>query len=287
MANTSIVEYMNEESVKLNLQKTLGKKTGQFIATVASLYNSIDKLQECDKRNVMLACLTATSLDLPVNPNLGFAYIIPYKNVAQFQIGFKGFIQLAQRSGQFKTINVTDVREGEIESMDRMTGKMSFSWIEEGREKAKTIGYVGYMELINGFSKTLYLTTAELKDHGVKYSQTMKKGYGLWVDEFDSMAKKTIIKLLLSKYAPLTVEMQKAQLADQSIIKGEDDYQYIDNEVETPEDVAKDKEHNRIMLHIQTSKTLAELEKCKKHLVNDEQLKAYADKELEVQNEAA
>jgi len=239
MANTSIVEYMNEESVKQNLKKTLGNKTGQFIATVASLYNSIDKLQECDKRNVMLACLTATSLDLPVNPNLGFAYIIPYRDkvkgmVAQFQIGFKGFIQLAQRSGQFKTINVTDVREGEIESMDRMTGKMSFSWIEEGREKAKTIGYVGYMELINGFSKTLYLTTAELKAHGVKYSQAMKKGFGLWVDEFDSMAKKTIIKLLLSKYAPLTVEMQKAQLADQSIIKGEDDYQYIDNEVETP-----------------------------------------------------
>lgn len=240
--STSIVEYMNQDVVKTNIQKTLGLKTGQFIATVASLYNSNEKLQECDQKSVMLACLTATSLDLPINQNLGFAFIIPYKKswkndrdewenmmLAQFQIGYKGFIQLAQRSGQFRTINVTDVREGEIESMDRMTGEIKFKWLSDGRSKAKIIGYVGYMELINGFSKALYMTHEELDFHGKQFSQTYKKDFGLWKDNFDAMASKTVIKLLLAKYAPLTVEMQKAQLADQSIVKGEDDFEYVDN----------------------------------------------------------
>ena len=238
----------------------------------------------------MLACLVATSLDLPINQNLGFAYIIPYKDkkkgmVAQFQMGYKGFIQLAQRSGQFKTINVSDVREEEITHMDRMTGDIEFKWEEEGRDKLKIIGYVGYIELTNGFSKTMYMTVGELKAHGVKFSQTYKRGFGLWKDEFDAMAKKTILKLVLAKYAPLTVGMQKAQLADQSVVKGEDSFQYIDNEVVTPEDIAEEKEHTRIMTHIKNSNTLTELEECEKHLVNDEQLKAYAKRKKVISNE--
>lgn len=289
MANTSIVEYMNQDVVKSNIQKTLGKRTGQFITTVASLYNSSDRLQECDQRSVMLACLTAASLDLPINQNLGFAYIIPYNDrnkgmVAQFQMGYKGFIQLAQRSGQFKTINVTDVKEGELKSTDRMTGAMQFEWLQEGREKAKTIGYVGYMELINGFNKSLYMTVDELKAHGLQYSQTFKKGFGLWKDNFDAMAHKTVVKLLLAKYAPLTVEMQKAQLADQSIVKDEDDFEYIDNKIVTPEETAKEKENARIMEHIANSRLLEDLEKCKEYLVTDEQKAAYEAKEQELQS---
>ena len=293
--STSIVEYMNQDSVRINIQKTLGEKTGQFISTVASLYNSVEKLQECDQKSVMLACLTATSLDLPINQNLGFAYIIPYgqkykddkgiwqtRMIAQFQLGYKGFIQLAQRSGQFKTINVTDVREGEIESVDRLTGEIKFKWLQENRDKAKVIGYIGYMELLNGFSKTLYMTMDELKAHGLKFSQTFKKGFGLWKDEFESMASKTIIKLLLAKYAPLTVEMQKAQLADQSLVKDENDFEYLDNGVVTPEEVANDKEDARIKKHISESRNLEDLAKCKEYLVTDDQRDLYIIKEKEL-----
>lgn len=297
--STSIVEYLNQDSVKENIQKTLGKRSGQFISSVASLYNSIEKLKECDQKSVMLACLTAASLDLPINQNLGFAYIIPYlqkykddkgvwqeKLVAQFQMGYKGFIQLAQRSGQFKTIHVSDVKEGELKKIDRMTGTLTFEWVEEGREKLKTIGFVGYIELINGFNKPMYMTIDELKQHGLKFSQTYKKGFGLWRDEFDAMARKTMIKLLLARYAPLTVEMQKAQLADQSIVRDENNFEYIDNdnEIEKPEDIARQKEHTRVMTHISESRSLEDLAKCKDHLVNDEQKNAYQQKEKELQS---
>ena len=287
--NQSIVEFMSQPATRENIQKTLGERSGQFVASVASLYNTVDKLQECDKKSVMLACLVATSLDLPVNPNLGFAYIIPYKDknkgmVAQLQLGYKAFIQLAQRSGKVKTINVTDVREGEVKEFNRMTGGISFEWIQdsEARKKTKIIGYLAYIELLNGFSKNLYMTVSELTEHGLQFSQTFKKGYGLWKEDFDSMASKTVIKLLLAKYAPLSVEMQTAQLADQSIVKGDNDFEYVDNKVLTAGDVAKDKENTKIMKHIAESKTIEDLEKCKDYLTTDEQNDMYIAKEAEL-----
>jgi len=273
--NQSIVEYMAGESVKNNIRETLGKKTPQFIASVASLVNSNEMLATADRKSVLLACLTAASLDLPINQNLGFAFIIPYKRkdgtlVAQFQMGAKGFVQLAMRSGQFKTINVSDVKEGEIEDYDRLTGEYTFSWLDDtDRAKAQVIGYVAYMELVNGFRKTLFMSKQELTKHGMRFSQTMKKGYGLWKDDFDSMAKKTVIKLLLSKYAPLTVDMQKATLADQSIVE-ESGYDYVDNQLPDPKEVAHEKEVARIKKHIKNSKTPEELEQCFEAITEDD-----------------
>jgi len=216
-------------------------------------------------------------MDLPINQNLGFAYIIPYKGNAQFQMGYKGFIQLAQRSGQFKTINVSDVRTGEITKIDRLSGEIQFEW-KEDRLKLPVIGYVGYMELTNGFKKTLYMTIEELKAHGLRFSQTMKKGFGLWTSDFDAMASKTVIKLLLAKYAPLTVDMQTAQLADQAIIKGQDEFEYTDNVPELPEEVAKEKEKERLKKHINDSKSVKELNKCLEFLADDETKKLYQEK---------
>ncbi len=186
-------------------KEVLGRKSAGFIASLLSVVSTNDLLSQADPKSILNAAMIAATLDLPINQNLGFAYIIPYNDrksgmvLAQFQMGYKGFIQLSMRSGQFKTINVTDVKEGEIEGRNRLTGEIKFSWKDAGRDKLKTIGYVAYMSLINGFEKTLYMTVEELQNHGMQYSQSMKKGYGLWKDDFDAMASKTVTKFLLSR----------------------------------------------------------------------------------------
>lgn len=268
---TSIVEYMGRESVKSNIQDTLGKKTSQFIASVASLVNSNPAIAECEQKTILSSCLVAAALDLPINQNLGFAYIIPYNNrnkgvkEAQFQMGYKGFIQLAMRSGQFKTINVTEVREGEMKGNNRLTGEMEFEWIEgDERFNAPVIGYVAYMRLINGFEKQLYMTTEELKKHAGRYSQSYKRNaqnMNIWRDDFDVMAKKTVIKQLITKYAPMKVEMERAVLADQAVMT-DDGYYYPDNEPVDAEKHAQEVERNRIVKHIQNAQTIEELHEC-------------------------
>lgn len=240
----SIAQYMSQDVTRKMIEETLGKRSQQFITSVVSLVNNNHVLKEADKKSVMSACLLAATLDLPINQNLGFAYIIPYKDknqggiqIAQFQIGYKGFIQLAMRSGEFAKLNVTDVKEGEIKGVNRLTGDMIFEWLEdEAREKAVTIGYVAYMELSNGFNKQYYQSIPQLQKHGKRFSKSFRKGYGLWVDDFESMAKKTVLKTLLSKYAPMSVAMSKAQVADQAVVDG-DRLDYPDN---TPDDVVID-----------------------------------------------
>jgi recombination protein RecT len=197
---------------------------------------------------VMFAGLKATSLGLPLDNNLGFAYVIPYKNnrenktEAQFQLGYKAVVQLAIRSGQFKTINVTDVREGELKGRNRMTGELDFEWIDDDAVRCKlpVVGYVGYFKLLSGYSKTTYWSIDELKQHGLKYSQTYKKGYGVWTDNFDQMCRKTVIKLMLNKGdAPMSVEMQQAIKYDQSVILDENgNHRYVDNQKPSASDMA-------------------------------------------------
>ena len=222
------------------LTDVLREKKNSFVSNVVALVSNSTALQACEPLSIIYAGIKATALDLPLDQNLGFAYVIPYKDnkanktVAQFQIGYRGLIQLAQRSGQFETINVRDVREGEIISEDFVSGKIQFEKLKENREQAKIIGYVAYFKLINGFEKMSYWTIEEIHQHGKKFSQTFKKGYGLWNDDFEAMAKKTVIKLLLSKYAPMSVDMVGAIKSDQSVIsdKGEE---YIDNQEDNSE----------------------------------------------------
>ncbi len=272
---------IQSEYTQQRFHDVLGKKATTFIASLLAVTVNNDSFAHVDAQTVLSAAMTAATLDLPINPNLGFAYVIPYKGQAQFQMGYKGFVQLAMRSGQFKTINVSDVREGEIEKIDHLTGEITFAW-KEDREKLSIIGYVAYMRLINGFEKSLYMTKSDLLGHGTKYSQTMKQGFGLWKTDFDAMAKKTVIKLLLSKYAPLTTDMQKAQLADQAVIDGEDNYNYPDNTPLLPEGIAAEKEKARILKHIEESKTLAELQKCEEFIIDDETRALYEAKKGEL-----
>jgi len=232
-----IKQQLNSESSIKKFEEMLGKNARAYITSVISSVASNDSLQQCDPTSLLLAVGTAASLNLPVNPNLGFSYIVPYNSKkgkqAQFQIGYKGLIQLSQRSGLFKTINCTEVKEGEIVEHDRLTGKIKFNWLDDQeRDKQKVVGYVAYFELLNGFSKSLYMTMSNIQKHATKFSKSYKSGFGVWKDDFDAMAKKTVIKLLLSKYAPMTVEIEKAVTFDQSIQQEENEPFYIDNKSE-------------------------------------------------------
>lgn len=277
----SITQALNSPDSKNKFQELLGKRASQFITSVLAVVNNSKLLQSANWESIYSAAITAATLDLPINPNLGFAYIVPYGKEAQFQIGYKGFIQLAQRSGKFKTINVTDVREGEIEDFDRLTGSIQFNWIKEDREKKPVVGYVAYFELLNGFSKLLYMTVDELNAHGVKYSQTAKKGFGLWKDNFSSMASKTTIKLLLSKYAPLSTQMEVALTTDQAIING-DNLNYVDNESSINVEAAPKKSELHLFIENEVE-TIEALQAIEKNIQTEEEQLAF-DIKMEMLN---
>lgn len=223
---TTVSSIVNIPAVGKRFSDILGKKSAGFISSLVSL-SKTKALSVAEPNSVVASALVAATLDLPIVPTLGFAAIVPFydskKNLtlASFQVMTKGLIQLSQRSGQYKTINVTEVFEGDIKSYNRFTGEIEFNTDNTPDITTQPIGYVAYMKLTNGFEKYLYMSIEDLKAHGLRYSQTYKKGYGLWVDNFDAMARKTCLKLLLSKYGPLSVDtqMQLALQADQAAIR--------------------------------------------------------------------
>lgn len=237
-------QTITNPSTQKYLADVLGERKGSFVNNLTALVANNAQLQECVPLTVMFAALKATALNLPLENSLGFAYCIPYRNnkdnttVAQFQLGYKGFKQLALRSGQFAIIpNATDIKEGELKSRNRLTGECTFEFIENDveRAKAKTIGYASYFKLLNGAESTFYMSIEEMESHALRYSQTYRskneytKKSSKWSTDFDDMAKKTVIKLNLSKNAPLSVEMQDAIKADQSVMYEANKYEYTDN----------------------------------------------------------
>lgn len=280
----------SRDEVKAKFQELLGKRASAFMTSVLQIVSSNHLLQKADPNSIYQCAALAATLDLPLNQNLGFAYIIPFNEkakdnkparvVAQFQIGYKGFKQLALRSGQFLSMNATDVRDGEIKSRNRLSGEIEFQWIQDEaeREKAKIVGYVSYFKLLNGYEKTFYMTTEKVHAHAKRYSQTFKKGYGQWQDDYDSMALKTVTKLNLSKDAPLSVDMQKAIVTDQSVVTDAEtqDVQYIDNEVDEA-----NPEVERVTLMIGDAKTLEDLEAIGKY-VTEENADIYTAKQDEL-----
>ena len=247
----SDLKQFNQMIVKPNTQEyllsVLNTKKDQFVNDLTALVANDANLQACEPVTIMYAAIKATALSLPLDKNLGFAYVIPYHNSktkkteAQFQIGYKGLKQLAIRSGQYKVINVTDVREGELKQRDRRTGHVTVEWIEDNEERnnRKIIGYLGYFALLNGYEKESYWSVKELEEHGLRYSQSYKKGYGLWKDDFRAMAEKTVLKLMLNKGdAPLSVEMQQAVTFDQAVMYDPNTPEYRDNEPKSAQDAA-------------------------------------------------
>lgn len=232
-------ETITRTNTQSYLQSVLGDKKNSFITNLTSLVANNINLQACEPLSLMYAGIKATALDLPLDQNLGFAYVIPYKNTkkgiveAQFQIGYKGFIQLSIRSGQFQTMNVVEIREGELIHSNLLTGEISFKPMPN-RESLPIIGYASYFRLTNGFEKTLYSTVGEVMAHAKRYSQTFssKNDYvrqsSTWSTDFDEMAKKTVLKSLLAKYAPMSIDMQTAIRSDQAVITEKGDM-YLDN----------------------------------------------------------
>jgi recombination protein RecT len=248
--------FIKSPAFKARIEEVLKQKAPQFVASSLTLVSSDSKLSMCSGNSVFTALVTAAALDLPVDKNLGFAYLIPYGQDCSFQVGYKGFIQLAMRSGQFKNISVTEIYDGQIVSKNPLTGYIFDFEKEVEKTEKNIIGYASYFSLINGFEKTFYMSYEDLKKHGVKFSQTFKKGFGLWKDDFNSMAKKTVLKLLLSRFAPLSTEMQKSITLDQSVVREDETPDYIDVPTEEPEN----EEKKRILAFISGVKTKEGLE---------------------------
>ena len=236
---------------KKKFEEMLGKKAAGFISSIIAVTNSSNYLMKADPATVIGAAAQAAMLDLPINQSLGFAYIVPYKGAAQFQLGYKGYIQLAQRSGQYVDIGAKTVYEGELEYENRLLDKFRFG----ERTSDKVIGYLAYFRLTNGFEKMLYMTIDEAQAHAKKYSQNYKGGTDKWgLADFNVMAEKTVLKRLLSKYGPLSIEsvqMSQALANDGGVISMNNDGDFdvnfsgetIDAETETEESTDKPAEN--------------------------------------------
>lgn len=231
------------------LESVLGEKKQTFVGNMVALVSNNKALSECDPSTIMFSCLKSSALDLSLDPALGLCYVLPYRDnksgttVATWQLGARGYVQLALRSAQFRKLNVRDVREGEIVDEDFVSGELTFRKLQVSRETAPIIGYVAYMQLINGFEKQLYMSVEELDAHAKRFSQTYKKGFGLWADKQmrGAMCEKTVLKRLLSKYAPLSVEMRDAIKSDSAVLGENNSIRYIDNE-EDAIDISKAQE---------------------------------------------
>ena len=265
----SFSTFMSTVGTKL-VANTLQDKErqNQFIANIVSAVSSNKQLAECDQVSVLSAALQAEAMKFPINNSLGYVYLVPFNDKksgmkkAQFQIGYKGYIQLAIRSGQYKDINVVEVKEGEVGEFNPLDGQQ-FNWIQnyELRESKKTVGYVGQFELTTGFKKQFYMSYDEMLDHADEYSQAFNKSdyarlqrgeipekemwkySSFWYKNFDEMAKKTILRQLLSKWGIMSVEMQDAYVKDQATLEGEKpnyvdskDFQFNYDEMEQEQD---------------------------------------------------
>lgn len=207
---------MDSPTIKKRFEEVLNEKAPQYMSSIVNLVNSDTNLQKCEGMSVIASCMVAATMDLPVDKNLGYAWVVPYGNRAQFQMGYKGYIQLALRTGQYKSINVVEIREGELVSWNPLTEEIEVDFSK--RESDAVIGYAGYFKLINGFEKTVFWTKEEVNNHANKFSKTVNSKNSVWKSNFDAMAKKTVLRNLLSKWGILSIEMQKAYTADENLI---------------------------------------------------------------------
>lgn len=221
---------LNNDTMKQSFRNVLEENAGAFMASILELYQSDTALQECDPNKIILEALKAATLKLPINKQLGFAYIIPYKGIPQFQLGYKGYIQLAQRSGQYRFINADVVYEGEQVTYDRITGMLMITG-EATRDTP--IGYFAYFQLLNGFEKCVYWTREKVEAHAKRYSKAWNRQNSPWHTNFDAMALKTVIRNIISKYGVMSVEFANAVAEDTSVeerIEGE----IVENANKTP-----------------------------------------------------
>lgn len=257
-----------QKSIQQRFEAILGKKAQGFMSSVLQVINGNNLLSKANPHTVLNAAATAASLDLPINPNLGFAWIVPYKGQAQFQIGWKGFVQLALRTGQYKRINVTEVYENQFKSFNRLTEELisDFDIVGEG----DIVGYASYFQLLNGMEKMTYWSKEEVVKHAKKYSKAFGSSRSPWSDkdQFHAMAKKTVLKNSISKWGIMSIEMQTAQLADQAVISDNNEYQYVDNTIDVDAQNIEE-EVTRINKFINEAKSVKDLNTVRNTLSND------------------
>jgi recombination protein RecT len=224
---------MKDTRTQEYLASVLGNKKDQFVTTLISAVANNENLQVCEPMSLMYTAMKATALGLPIDPNLGYAAMIPFKDnksgktLCQFQIQRDGWMELLMRTGQVKFVANEVVYDGQLVKKNKFTGEYVFD--EDAKKSDKVIGYMAYIKLTNGFEKTVYWTIEECKAHALRYSQTYKKGYGVWKDNFDAMALKTVLKHIIKKYAPKSVEVLNAISDDQAVFTENNEAAYRDN----------------------------------------------------------
>lgn len=241
-----IAAYLSQDDVKNKINEVIGGKDGQrFISAIVSATTANPALQECSNGSILSAAMLGESLKLSPSPQLGQYYLVPFKDkekgkVAQFQLGYKGYIQLAIRSGQYKKLNVLGIKEGELIRFDPLNEEIEVQLIEDedAREATETVGYYAMFEYTNGFKKAMYWSKKKMEAHALKYSQgyaaDKRKGtsWTFWSKDFDGMAYKTMLRQLISKWGIMSIEMQSAIDADMAVINDDGTKDYVDNQPE-------------------------------------------------------
>ena len=236
--------YLSQDAIKMKVNEVIGGKNGQrFISAIVSATAANPQLQNCSNGSILSAAMLGESLNLSPSPQLGQYYLVPYNDkkqgqVAQFQLGYKGYIQLALRSGQYKKLNVMAIKEGELIRFDPLNEEIEVQLIEDEdeREATKTAGYYAMFEYNNGFRKAMYWSRKKMESHALKYSQGYKKdkekgwNYTFWSKDFDGMAYKTMLRQLISKWGIMSVDMQQAVDADMGVIHDDGSVDYVDNQ---------------------------------------------------------
>ena len=263
---TGIKGLFQNPMVMKRVEEILGKRAATFATSVIQIVNSSALLKEADPTSILNAAMVAATLDLPLNNQLGFAWIVPYKEnkqdketgkwnsrvVAQFQIGYRGFIQLAQRTGQYARLNCVPVYENQFKSWNSLTEEMEADFNIEGT--GKVVGYCAYFKMLNGFEKTIYWSKERATEHGKTYSKSF--GSGPWKDKFDEMAMKSLLRSILGKWGMMSVDIQKAMTTDQAVVKTDtgEEVEYVDHEV-----IDDNKEVERFLALIADSGDRAEI----------------------------
>ena len=217
----TLPDLLKMDTVQKRFSEVTGKNPAAFTSALMTVFNGNDLLKQCEPNSILTAAVMAASLNLQINPSIGQAYIVPFKGKAVFQMGYRGYVALAHRTGQYKTIHAGVIHEGEIRGVNPLTGE----FIIGEKISDEVVGYVAHFELVNGFTKTLYMTKAEIEKHAQEFSQSYQadknKTWSIWAKNFDKMATKTVLKLLLKNWGVMSVEMQQALQSDFGVVEKE------------------------------------------------------------------
>ena len=291
----SFRELIDLPETKDKFKEMLGEKNGvSFLYSALQVVEKEITLRNCEPKSILNAVSAIASINLMIDPSFGQAFIKSYKvkdgliwkDFAQFQIGYKGLVALSLRTEKFKRIRTEVVYQEEFISIDRLTGDIDFNWNQnqDERKKLQVLGYVAFIRLNDGFEHSLYMTLLEMKEHAKKWSKNFNDKDSYWETDFNKMGEKTVLKLLLDKYAPKSTEMQRAIKFDQAIIEDIDGTKldYIDNpnKKEKIDMEANNKaiENKRFLDHINNAKTVAKLKECEDHLQDENIIIAYQNK---------